>query len=151
MGSVIRFLDRMLEGSMGKPYSLDLRERVVAALEGGLSTDQAAKRFSIGKATAGAWGRLKRSQGDVRPAKQGKPKGSVLDAHADFILGTLRQTPDLTLAEMVERLAAERDVRVVGTAVWKFLDRHGQTHKKDCARQRAGPSRRKGCPRAMVR
>jgi transposase len=130
MGSVIRFLDRMLEGSMGKPYSLDLRERVVAALEGGLSTDQAAKRFSIGKATAGAWGRLKRSQGDVRPAKQGKPKGSVLDAHADFILGTLRQTPDLTLAEMVERLAAERDVRVVGTAVWKFLDRHGQTHKK---------------------
>ena len=115
---------------MGKPYSLDLRERVVAALEGGLSTDQAAKRFSIGKATAGAWGRLKRSQGDVRPAKQGKPKGSVLDAHADFILGTLRQTPDMTLAEMVERLAAERDVRVVGTAVWKFLDRRGQTHKK---------------------
>jgi transposase len=84
MGSVIRFLDRMLEGLTGKPYSLDLRERVVAALEGGLSTDQAAKRFSIGKATAGAWGRLKRSQGDVRPAKQGKPKGSVLDAHADF-------------------------------------------------------------------
>jgi transposase len=130
MGSVIRFLDSMLEGSMGKPYSLDLRERVVAALEDGLSTDQAAKRFSIGKATAGAWGRLKRSQGDVRPAKQGKPKGSVLDPHADFILETLRQTPDLTLAEMVERLAAERDVRVVGTAVWKFLDRHGQTHKK---------------------
>jgi transposase len=130
MGSVIRFLDRMLEGSMGKPYSLDLRERVVAALEGGLSTDQAAKRFSIGKATAGAWGRLKRSQGDVRPAKQGKPKGSVLDPHADFILGTLRQTPDLTLAEMVERLAVERDVKVVGTAVWKFLDRHAQTHKK---------------------
>ena len=64
---------------MGKPYSLDLRERVVAAPEAGLSTDQAATRFSIGKATAGAWGRLERSQGDVRPAKQGKPKGSVLD------------------------------------------------------------------------
>jgi transposase len=103
---------------------------VVRALEGGLSTDQAAKRFSIGKATAGAWGRLKRSQGNVRPAKQGKPKGSVLDAHADFILGALREKPDLTLGEMVERLAAERDVRVVGTAVWKFLARHGQTHKK---------------------
>lgn len=115
---------------MGKPYSLDLRERVVAALEAGLSTDQAATRFSIGKATAGAWGRLKRSQGDVRPAKQGKPKGSVLDAHADFILEALREKPDLTLDEMVERLAAERDVRVVRTAVWKFLDRHGQTHKK---------------------
>jgi transposase len=31
---------------------------------------------------------------------------------------------------MVERLAAERGVRVVTTAVWKFLDRRDQTHKK---------------------
>ena len=115
---------------MGKPYSLDLRERVVSALEAGLSTRQAAARFSIGIATAGSWGRRKRSQGDVRPAKQGKPKGSVLDAHADFILGSLREQPDLTLDEMVERLVTERDVKVVRTAVWKFLDRHDQTHKK---------------------
>ena len=123
---------------MGKPYSLDLRERVVAALEGGMSTGQAAARFSIGKATAGAWGRLKRSQGDVRPAKQGKPKGSVLDAHAEFILGALRERPDTTLEEMAARLAAERGVRVVWTAVWKFLDRHDQTYK-DRARRRAKP------------
>lgn len=115
---------------MGKPYSQDLRDRVVDALEGGLSTREVAARFSIGIATAGSWGRLKRSTGDVRPAKQGKPKGSVLDAHAAFILGTLREQPDLTLDEMVERLAAECDVRVVRTAVWKFLDRHDMTHKK---------------------
>jgi len=115
---------------MGKPYSLDLRERVVAALEEGMSTAQAAARFSIGKATAGAWGRLKRSQGDVRPAKQGKPKGSVLDAHEAFILEALQGKPDTTLEEMVERLAAECGVRVVTTAVWKFLDRRELTHKK---------------------
>jgi transposase len=115
---------------MGKPYSLDLRERVVAALESGMSTGEAAIRFSVGKATAGAWGRLKRSQGDVRAAQQGKPKGSVLDAHEAFILGMLREKPDTTLEEMAERLAAERGVRVVWTAVWKFLDRRGQTHKK---------------------
>lgn len=115
---------------MGKPYSLDLRERVVASLESGLSTNEAGRRFSVSKAAAGAWGRRKRSQGDVRPAKQGRPKGSVLDPHADFILGALREKPDTTLVEMVERLAAERDVKVVWTAVWKFLDRHGQTHKK---------------------
>ena len=115
---------------MGKPYSQDLRERVVSALEGGLSIRRAAARFSIGISTAGTWGRLKRSQGDVRPAKQGKPKGSVLDAHEAFILGALGERPDTTLAEMVERLAMERGVRVVTTAIWKFLDRHGQTHKK---------------------
>ena len=115
---------------MGKPYSMDLRERVVAAIEGGESTHQAAARFAIGIATAGTWARLKRATGDVRPAKQGKPKGAVLDAHADFILGALAEAPDTTLDEMVERLREERGVTVVRTAVWKLLDRHGQTHKK---------------------
>jgi transposase len=93
---------------MGKPYSMDLRERVVAAIENGESTHQAAARFAIGIATAGVWARLKRSTGDVRPAKQGKPKGAVLDAHADFILGVLAKAPDTTLDEMVERLRDER-------------------------------------------
>lgn len=115
---------------MGKPYSMDLRERVVAAIEDGMSTRQAAARFSIGIATAGAWARQKRATGDVRPAKQGKPKGSVLDPHADFILGRLKEAADTTLDEMVERLRQERAVVVVRTAVWKFLDRRGQTYKK---------------------
>jgi len=115
---------------MGKPYSMDLRERVVAAIDGGMSTRQAAARFSIGIATAGTWARLKRATGDVRPAKQGKPKGSVLDAHADFILGRLAEAPDTTLDEMVERLREERSITIVRTAVWKFLNRRGQTHKK---------------------
>lgn len=115
---------------MGRPYSMDLRERVVSAIEGGMSTRAAAARFSIGIATAGAWARRKRATGSVAPPKQGKPKGSVLDAHADFILGLIKTAPDTTLDEMVERLAEERAVTVVRTAVWKFLDRHEQTHKK---------------------
>ena len=68
---------------------MDLRERVVAAIEGGMSARQAAGWFAIGVATAGTWARLKRATGDVRPAKQGKPRGSVLDANRDFILGVL--------------------------------------------------------------
>jgi transposase len=127
---LIPFLPMIREAGMGKPYGMDLRERVVAAVEGGMSTRQAAARFAIGIATAGAWARLKRATGDVRPAKQGKPKGSVLDAHADFILGTLAAAPDTTLDEMVERLRNKRDVAIVRSAVWKFLNRHGQTHKK---------------------
>jgi transposase len=115
---------------MGKPYSMDLRERVVEAIEGGLSTGEAAKRFVIGKATAGAWARLKRASGSVAPPKQGKPKGSVLDAHASFIFGLIADTPDITLEEIAECVAQERAVKVVSTAVWKFLDRHDMTHKK---------------------
>ena len=115
---------------MGKPYSMDLRERVVPAIEGGTSTRQAATRFSIGIATAGAWARLKRATGAVSPARQGKPTGSVLDPHADFIFGLIDEAPDITLEEIAEQLAEERGLTVVTTAVWKFLDRHDMTHKK---------------------
>src|ERR1700694_3100925 len=91
---MIRFVRRIAEGSVGRSYSLDLRERVVAALEDGMSTRQAAARFSVSIAAVGEWGRRKRAQGNVLPAKQGKPAGSVLDAHTEFILGTLREKPD---------------------------------------------------------
>ena len=53
---------------MGKPYSLDLRKRVVAAIEGGLSRNQAAKRFGIGISTAINW--MQRQQKDrVEPER----------------------------------------------------------------------------------
>ena len=97
---------------------------------GGESTGEAAKRFAIGKATAGAWARLKRATGSVKPPQQGKPKGSVLDAHADFIFELIEARRDITLEEIADRVASERGVRVVSTAVWKFLDRHAMTHKK---------------------
>src|ERR1700682_5601604 len=104
---LIPYLRLSREDGMGKPYSIDLRERVVSAIEGGVSTRQAAERFAIGIATAGTWARLKRATGEVRPAKQGKPKGSVLDGHADFVLRALAEAADTTLDEMVERLREE--------------------------------------------
>ena len=115
---------------MGRPYSTDLRTRVVTAIRNGLSTGEAAKRFSVGKATAGEWARRERATGSVEPARQGKPRRLKLDAHADFILGLIAKQPDVTLDEMVERLAEERSVKIVRSAVWTFLDRRDQTHKK---------------------
>jgi transposase len=136
---LIPFLRLSREDGMGKPYSMDLRERVVAASEGGESMRQAAARFSIGIATAGTWARLKRATGDVRPAKQGKPKGSVLDVHAISFWTRLQR-------RLTRRLREERGVTVVRTAVWKFLDRYGQKYPEArCrGRQRGGYSR-KGC------
>ena len=100
---------------MGKPYSMDLRERVVTAIEGGMSTRQAATRFLIGIATAGTWARLKRAAGTVAPARQGKPKGSVLDPHAEFIFGLIAEAPDITLEEIT---------KVVPTQKWFPLPMH---------------------------
>src|SRR6266480_5287805 len=57
---------------MGKPYSMDLRERVVAAVEtGGLSCHQAAAQFGVGVSTAIIWVRRLRETGSVAPGQMG--------------------------------------------------------------------------------
>ena len=89
-------------------------------------------------ATAIVWIRRFRANGEATARRQGKPRGSRLDAHADFILGLVEAgTKDISLAEIAERLEAERGIRVEITSVWKFLDRHGLTYKK---RPRMPPS-----------
>ena len=121
-----------------RAYGLDLRRRVVAAIEGGMSTRAAARRYSVSIAAAGAWARRKRATGSVAPAKQGNPGGSKLDVHEGFILGLIEAEKDITLAEITSRLEADQGVRVVPATLWYFLDRRGITFKK---RQRTQPSR----------
>lgn len=115
---------------MAKAYDRDLRLRVVAAIEAGATTEAAADRFGIGKATAGAWARLKRATGDVAPGRQGQPPGSKLDPHADFIFGLLDETIDMSLVEIAERLLTERGVRAVPSTVWYFFEKRDWTFKK---------------------
>ena len=61
---------------MSKALSVDLRKRVVAAVEGGLSCHKAAKRFGVSAASAIRWRALSRRQGDVRPGPLGGDRRS---------------------------------------------------------------------------
>ena len=115
---------------MTRSLSGDLRGRVIAAIEDGVSTREAARRFRIGISTAGAWYRRYRETGETEARKQGQPSRSKLDAHEAFIVGLIEAAPDITLAEIGERLAAERGVRAAPSTVWLFLDRRGITFKK---------------------
>ena len=115
---------------MTRSLSGDLRGRVIAAIEDGLSTREAARQFRIGFSTAGAWYRRYRETGEMEARKQGQPSHSKLDAHEAFILGLIEEAPDVTLAEIGERLAAERGVQAAPSTVWLFLDRRGITFKK---------------------
>ncbi|MEM7694458.1 MAG: IS630 transposase-related protein, partial [Pseudomonadota bacterium] len=90
---------------MGRALALDLRERVVEAIEDGLTHRKAAARFSLGIATAGAWHRRWRATGSVTPDHQGHPRRSKLDAHETFIMDLLEEQKDMTLEEIAERLA----------------------------------------------
>lgn len=115
---------------MTRSLSTDLRRRVLAAIEDGVSTREAARRFRIGISTAGAWYRRYRETGETEARKQGQPSRSKLDVHEAFILGLIEEAPDITLTEIRERLAIERGVRAAPSTVWLFLDRRGITFKK---------------------
>lgn len=114
---------------MGRPYSQDLRERVVDAAASS-SRRQAAGRFSVGVSTAIRWAAQVEATGSVAPRPQGRPPGSKLDEHEAFLLGLIEEQDDITLEEMKARLKAERDVRAGVGTLWRFLDARELTYKK---------------------
>ncbi|SKA22658.1 helix-turn-helix domain-containing protein, partial [Consotaella salsifontis] len=80
---------------MGRPYSMDLRERVVAAvLEGGLSRHQAAERFGVAVSTAVKWLQRHHETGSVAPGQMGghKPK-KIAGAHAEWLRRRCTEKP----------------------------------------------------------
>lgn len=115
---------------MGKPLSVDLRDRVVAAVEGGMSRRRAASRFGVSISSAIRWTSLSRRTGDVRPKRQGGDKRSArIEAYAPVILGAVEDKPDITLAELRELLAGE-GLAVAVSTLWRFFARRKITLKK---------------------
>ena len=123
---------------MTKPLSNDLRERLIAAVEGGMSRRSAAKRFGVAASTAIDWVARWRRTGDIRPRPQGGDHRSQrIEAHAEEILALIEETADITLAEIAAHLDAAHGLTVAQSTVWRLLDRHDMTLKKNRARSRA--------------
>ena len=122
---------------MTKPLSNDIRERLVSAVDGGLSRRSAAKRFGVAASTAIKWVDQWRRTGDVGPRPQGGDHRSHrIGVHAGEILAWVKETPDITLGELAGHLDAVYGLAVAQSTVWRLLDRHGMTFKKNRARQR---------------
>ena len=127
---------------MATPLSMDLRKRVIAAVEKeGLSRHEAAARFGIGASTAIDWLRRFRETGSAAPGQMGghKPK-AIRGEHADWLRQRIGER-DFTLRGLVAELAA-RGLKADYTAVWKFVHAEKLSFKKNRARQRTGSSRR---------
>ena len=128
---------------MAKPYSMDLRERVVAAVEvEGLSRNKAAARFGIGIRTAIEWVRRFKETGSVAPGQMGghKPK-AIRGEHETWLRERLRQK-EFTLRGLVAELG-ERGLKVDYHSVWNFVHAEKLSFKKNRPRQRAGSPRRR--------
>lgn len=118
---------------MTRPYSNDLRERVVSAVEAGESCRSVAKRFEVAVSSVVKWSQRYRATGSVAPRKVGGHRHRILEPYRVLIEELIEQTPHLTLHRLKDILAA-RGVRVSHNAIWQFLRREGLSFKKNAVR-----------------
>ena len=121
---------------MAKPYSQDLRARVVGAVEGGLSRRRTAALFNVGISTVVHWVRRFRQTGSVAAKPMGGDHRSRLTGERDWILARIEEAPDLTIEELRDELKARGVIVGYGT-VWRFFEREDITLKKKRAGSRA--------------
>ncbi len=133
---------------MVRAYSMDLRERVVAAvIEEGMSARGAAARFGISESSAIKWVRRYRQTGTAAPAQIGGHKPRLLTGELrDWLLERTRS--DFTLRGLVAELGA-RDIKVDYVQVWRFAHAEGLSFKKKRSSRRATAAEDRPAARAV--
>jgi transposase len=124
---------------MVKPYSLDLRERVVRRVEAGRPVREVAETFGVSVASVVKWSQRKRETGSAAAKPMGSGLARSLAAQRDWMLARITEKPDLTLRELVSELQA-RSVAASYGSVWRLLNDEGVSFKKKPARIRARPA-----------
>ena len=137
---------------MGKPLSVDLRSRLVGAVAGGLSRRAAGARFGVSAATAMRWVHASNTTGTL----EAKPQGGDMRSHrievfGPVILVAIEAQKDISLVELAGMLRSRHGASFAASTVWRFLDRHAMTFKKNGARSRAGAARRRSPTQGLVR
>jgi transposase len=126
---------------MARPYSLDLRERVVASVLAGASCRQVAANFRVSVSSVVKWSQRFRATGSAAARPMGNRQLRSLAGERDWILRRLSRVPDLTLRALVVELG-DRGVVTSYGSVWRIVHDAGLSFKKNSVRQRAGSSRR---------
>ena len=104
---------------MGKPFSEDLRARVVVAEQDGATIPETSEQLGVSISSVVRFRRLHRETGSVSPAKFGGYKGYALAAHEDLVRKLVAEQPDITLAEIKAVLATE-NVTVGQSSISRF-------------------------------
>jgi transposase len=133
---------------MGKPYSVDLRRRVVAAIEAGISRNQAARQFGVAISTAIGWMQRVEQTGSIAPGQMGghKPK-AISGEHAVWLSQRIR-AGDFTLRGLVAELG-ERGLKVDYRSVWEFVHAEKLSFKKKRGGWRTRSARRGAAARPV--
>jgi putative transposase len=119
---------------------MDLRERIVGAVEAGSSRREAAEQFAVSESCAIKLVQLWRRTGSVAPGKMGGHKRHALAEHEAVVRGLVAAQPDLTLEEL-RTLLAERGIVVGRSSVDRFLKAIDLTRKKRRSRPASSSAR----------
>ena len=133
---------------MGKPYSLDLRKRVVAAIKGGMSRNQAAKQFGVAISTAIGWMQRVEQTGSIAPGQMGGHKPKAISGEQAVWLSRRIRAGDFTLRELVAELG-ERGLKVDYRSVWEFVHAQKLSFKKKRGGWRTRSARRGAAARPV--
>jgi transposase len=133
---------------MARPYSLDLRDRVVSAVAAGESCRQVARRFKVSVASVVKWSQRFRATGSAAAKPMGRRQERSLAPQRAWLLARLEATPDVTLRALVVELG-ERGVVTSYGSVWRVVHDAGLSFKKNAVRNRAAPSRRRTKARTL--
>ena len=125
---------------MAQYLSADLGLRVIGAVEAGMSRNAAARRFGVSIASAVRWmdGSLRTGRSAPKP-RGGDRRSGRIEAQAELLMRAIDETPDITLAELRERLITERGETFALRPIHDFYRRHRITFKK---RRRTPASKR---------
>lgn len=127
---------------MGQPLSMDLRSRLLAAVDTGMSCRSAAARFGVAPSTAIRWQAQRRATGSFAPKPQGgDTRSRRVEEHGEKILALWEARKDITLDELRVELSGI-GLAVANSTLHRFFVRHGITRKKRPATRssRTGPT-----------
>ena len=110
-------------------YSMDLRVRVMADVDQGMSTKLVAEKYRVSADWVRKLKRFRRETGDFGPRKQRVSRTTKLDQHLDELQQLVAKKPDATLKELREALG----VSVGLSTIWRALRRLQFTFKKSSA------------------
>ena len=132
-----------------KPYSIDLRQRVLKDCDGGMGTQAVAEKYSVSQSWVRRLKQRRREDGSIEPRTATPGPAPAPATHHDRLRALAREVPGLTAGEYRDRLG----VRVSPLTAWRMLRRLGLTFKKSRSgrpsrtARTSPPGGRRGSPR----
>ncbi|MEM9446560.1 MAG: IS630 family transposase, partial [Verrucomicrobiota bacterium] len=113
-----------------KAYSKDLRDKVIQALEGGMSQSQAAHNFGIKRTTVWQYWKRYKQKGEVYYKQHGGHLQSKLHTYKKELIKWIKQSPGMTLEQMRERLDEQYKLSISQATLHYHLCKMGYSFKK---------------------